>query len=244
MKKQFIAAGILAAASMSANAAIITQEVSFGQQGSPFDIAEVSPLSQTLSLNAFDASLGTLNAVNIMVFGQIDSEGTSTNGSDEPGRTDVEIFLASNWQVASDAADTFTFANADFVNPLVSAQSSAPGTFTMLPNDPSQTFEFDVTTGERSGMLANVDIAAFLQGTPVDFLFSTDARTNLFNQVQGGTGSFNNVFSTGSWGKVAVEFDYTPDAVSVSEPAAFSAFGAGLVFMFANRRRSKKKATV
>jgi hypothetical protein len=241
MKKQALAAAILACTAMSSNAAIITQEVSFGQQGSPFDVADVSPLSQSLFLDAFDQTVGVLNAVNIMVFGQIDSEGTSVNGSAEPGRTDVEIFLASDWQVSSAAADTFTFASANFVNPFVSAQSSAPSTFTMLPNDPSASFMFDVSSGERNGMLSNVDISAFLQGSQVEFLFTTDARTNIFNQVQGGTGSFANDFSTGSWGKVAVEFDYTPSAVSVSEPAAFSLFGAGLVLLLSNRRKQRKQ---
>ena len=111
----------------------------------------------------------------------------------------------------------------------------------MLPNDPSASFMFDVSSGERNGMLSNVDISAFLQGSQVEFLFTTDARTNIFNQVQGGTGSFANDFSTGSWGKVAVEFDYTPNAVSVSEPAAFSLFGAGLVLLLSNRRKQRKQ---
>ena len=84
-------------------------------------------------------------------------------------------------------------------------------------------------------------MSAFLAGTPLEFLFSTDARTNVFNQVDGGTGSFTNEFSTGSWGKVFVEFDYAPAATSVSEPAAFSLFGAGLLFLLSNRRKVIKK---
>jgi hypothetical protein len=111
----------------------------------------------------------------------------------------------------------------------------------MIPGEDSAEFEFDVTTGERSGMLSNVDLSAFLAGTPIEFLFSTDARTNVFNQVEGGSGSFTNEFSTGSWGKVFVEFDYSPTATSVSEPAAFSLFGAGLFFLLSNRRKALKK---
>ncbi|MFT5179349.1 choice-of-anchor E domain-containing protein [Alteromonas sp.] len=241
MNKRIIAAAIIAATTMPIKAAIITQEVSFGEQGSPFDVAEVSPLSESVFIDAFDQTLGTLNAVNITVYGQIDSEGRSVNGSSEAGRTDVDIFLASNWQVSSSVADTFVFEQANFVNPLVSAQSSPEGTFTMIPGEDSAEFEFDVTTGERSGMLANVDLSAFLAGTPIEFLFSTDARTNLFNQVDGGTGSFTNEFSTGSWGKVFVEFDYAPTVTSVSEPAAFSLFGAGLLFLLSNRRKLIKK---
>ena len=232
MNKRIIAAAIIAATTMPIKAAIITQEVSFGEQGSPFDVAEVSPLSESVFIDAFDQTLGTLNAVNITVYGQIDSEGRSVNGSSEAGRTDVDIFLASNWQVSSSVADTFVFEQANFVNPLVSAQSSPEGTFTMIPGEDSAEFEFDVTTGERSGMLANVDLSAFLAGTP---------RTNVFNQVDGGTGSFTNEFSTGSWGKVFVEFDYAPTATSVSEPAAFSLFGAGLLFLLSNRRKVIKK---
>ena len=206
MKKRIIAAAIVAATTMPIKAAIITQEVSFGEQGSPFDVADVSPLSESVFIDAFDQTLGTLNAVNIMVYGQIDSEGRSVNGSSEPGRTDVNIFLASNWQVSSSVADTFIFEPANFINPLVSAQSSPEGTFTMIPGEDS-----------------------------------ADARTNVFNQVEGGSGSFTNEFSTGSWGKVFVEFDYSPTATSVSEPAAFSLFGAGLFFLLSNRRKALKK---
>ena len=241
MKKRIIAAAIVAATTMPLKAAIVTQEVSFGEQGSPLDVAEVSPLSVSIFIDSFDQTLGTLNAINITVFGQIDSEGRSINGSTEAGRTDIEIFLASNWQVSSNVADTFVFENANFVNPLVSAQSSPVGTFTMIPGQDSGEFEFDVTTGERSGMLNNVDLSAFLSGTPIEFLFSTDARTNLSNQVDGGSGSFTNEFSTGSWGKVFVEFDYAPSATNVSEPAAFSLFGAGLLFLLSNRRKTTKK---
>ena len=241
MKKRIIAAAIVAATTMPTKAAIITQEISFGEQGSPFDVAEVSPLSERVFIDAFDQTLGTLNAVNIMVYGQIDSEGRSVNGSTAAGRTDVDIFLASNWQVSSSVADTFIFEPANSINPLVSAQSSSDGTFTMIPGEDSAEFAFDLSTGERSGMLSNVDLTAFLVGTPIEFLFSTDARTSVFNQVDGGTGSFTNQFSTGSWGKVFVEFDYSPTATSVSEPAALSLFGAGLMFLLSSRRKAIKK---
>lgn len=111
----------------------------------------------------------------------------------------------------------------------------------MIPGEASEVFEFDVSTGERVGTLTNVDLTAFLSGTPIEFLFSTDARTNIFNQVDGGSGRFTNDFSTGSWGRIFVEFDYSPSAVSVSEPAAFSLFGAGLLFLFSNRKKALKR---
>ena len=54
MKKRIIAAAIVAATTMPLKAAIITQEVSFGEQGSPFDVAEVSPLSESIFIDSFD----------------------------------------------------------------------------------------------------------------------------------------------------------------------------------------------
>jgi hypothetical protein len=172
------------------------------------------------------------------VFGQLDSEGRSTNGSSEPGRTDVEIFLAENWQVSSSVADTFIFGQASSIDPFVSAQSSAPGTFTMIPNTDSSIFEFDLSTGEISGLLQNIDVSAFLGNDAIDFTFSTDARTNIFNQVQAGSGSFTNEFSTGAWGRIVAEFEFTPSAAAVPAPGTVGLFGVAAMALVMSRRKS------
>jgi hypothetical protein len=245
MFKKSLLAGLLLSASCVSHAGLITQDVSFGVQGSPSNVDEVSPLTQVLSIDPFDTALGVLNSVSINVFGQVDSEGSSTNLSqpDEPGRSEVDIFLTQDWVVSSAVADDFIFESASF-DPLVSVQSSPSG-FTMIPNTDSATFNFDVTTGEQSGFLANLDLDAFLGTAPIEFTFSTDAQTIIRNVVDGGTGSFLTSFSTGSWGRIVAEYNFTASSpAEVSAPASVSlaALVVGLVGYARRRRADKDKA--
>jgi hypothetical protein len=230
---------LITAFSFSAQAAVVTQEDSFGTQGSTTDVGQLSPLSQMLTINPFDSSLGELVGVTLRVFGQINSMGSSTNNSSEAGRTEAAIFLAEDWMVSSSAADDGIFASANNVDALISAQSSPAGTFTMIPGDASDTFEYDITTGELSFELMNVDLSAFLGDNPIEFLFTTDARTTLFNQVEAGTGNFSNDFSTGAWGRIVAEFNYTTDIVSVAAPATLGLVGLSLFgSILISRRKS------
>lgn len=237
MLNKKIALSLFAILSASAQADLISHESSFGTQGSSTDVTELSPLAQTLQINAFDKSLGDLTGVKITVFSQIDSAGSSTNDSAENGRADVEILLTDDWMVSTSAADNFTFGEASF-DALVSDQSSAPGTFTLGTGD---SFEYGISTGEISSMLTNIDINAFLGDNPVEFFFSTDARTNLNNVVDGGTGTFTNMFSTGAWGRVVAEFEYTAAAsqVMVNAPSTLGVAGLGLFAVAFVARRKK-----
>lgn len=237
MLNKKIALSLFAICSLSAQADMVSVESSFGTQGSSTDVSELSPLAQTLQLDTFDTTLGDLTGVTITVYAQIDSAGTSTNDSDENGRADVEIQLQDAWAVSTSAADDYVFADASF-DALVSDQSSAPNTFTLATGD---TFEYAVSTGERSAQLMNVNMDAFLGDDPVEFFFSTDARTNLQNQVDGGTGTFTNMFSTGAWGRVVVDFEYTTEQVMVSAPGALGVAGLGLFAVaFVARRKNQK----
>ena len=235
--KKMVSAVAVAVLSFSVQAELITQDVSFGTQGSSTDIAELSPLTQILTINTFDISLGTLTGVSLMVYSQITSQGSSTNNSVADGRTDVGIFLTDDWMVQSSVADDFTFASANSFYALIEAQSAASGLFTMQTGD---TFEYDITTGEISSMLTNTDISAFLGSNPIDFMFSTFARTELRNQInpqQGGLGSFSNSFSNAAWGRVVAEFEYTPSSVTVAEPSTIGIFGLSLAGMALMMRR-------
>ena len=100
MNKILIAATLMATTTF-AQAGLISQDVSFGEQGSVTELP-LGNLNETLSLNRFDASLGTLDSVTLRLFGQIDSSGTSQNVSEANGRANVGIFLFTDWQVNND----------------------------------------------------------------------------------------------------------------------------------------------
>lgn len=236
MKKLLLSTSLLF--SLPASAAMITEVASFGTQGSSTDV-QIGTLNQTLTINGFDTSLGTLTGVDIKVFGQINSRGSSKNVSDANGRADIGIMLFSNWAVTSSAANTHVFQSANFVTPFLSASSAPTGVFNLIPNSANDTFAFDLTSGELSASLTGINLAAFTTGSAVDFLFSAFANTTFNNDVASGTGQFTNTFETGAWGKV--EVSYTFDSVAtVSEPKTFALFGLTLAGLaFARKKRSK-----
>lgn len=239
MKKLLLASSILF--SLNASAGVITEVASFGTQGSSTDV-QIGSLNEVLSIDGFDTTLGTLTGVDITVYGQLDSEGSSQNVSLANGRADVGIKLFQDWTVTTTAADDHVFQSADFVNPFLQASSSAPGVYDLVPNSQNDTFSYDLSSGELSASLNNVNLSAFTLGTSVDFLFTAFATTSIDNDVESGTGFFTNTFQTGSWGKVEVAYTYTaaPTPTPVSEPATLALFGltvAGLAFA-----RKKKQA--
>lgn len=234
--KNIITGTALLLASSSAFAGVITETLDFGIQGSATNIPVLgfpTGLNQTLSIAGFDNSLGSLTGVDITVYGQIDTEGSSRNDSLAAGRTDVNLLLMADWQVATTAADDYVFASA-FTSLLTDESSPAPG-FDMAVGD---TFTYDLSTGEQSFNLTNVNLAAFTTGSAVDFVFTTQAQTILNNQVASGSGVFTNSFDTGSWGKVEVAYTYDATPVtSVSEPGSLAILALGLVGFAASRKK-------
>ncbi|WP_159817079.1 PEP-CTERM sorting domain-containing protein [Colwellia sp. 20A7] len=234
MKKTFIGAVFLLASS-SAFAGLITETGTFGTQGSSTDVP-LGTLSETISINAFDTQLGTLTGVDITVFGQIDTVGTSTNTATANGRADVAMHIQNPWQVTTLAADGYVFQASAFN--YLTDQSSASG-FDMASGD---TFNFSLTSGELSSALTGVNLAAFTTGLAVDFNFSGLPITALSNVLESGTGDFVNNVATASWGKVVVNYTYSDSpATSVSEPGTLAILALGLVGFAASR---KKKASL
>ncbi|MFT5757274.1 MAG: hypothetical protein ACI9LM_002003 [Alteromonadaceae bacterium] len=80
-------------------------------------------------------------------------------------------------------------------------------------------------------------MAAFTTGNNIDFNFGGFAQTIITNNVDSGTGFFRNSFQTGSWGKVAVEYNYDEVTTSVPEPASFAIFGLGLIGLGLSRKK-------
>ena len=234
-KKLLIASSLLV--SLNVAATTITESGSFGVQGSVTDQG-IGQLNETVSIAAFDTSLGNLTGVDITVFGQLDSAGSSENQSAANGRADVSISLFQDWKVETSVADDFVFVAADFVTPFLMDESSAPGNFDLATGD---VFEYAASSGEISSALGNVDLAAFTTGSPVDFIFSAFANTAINNAVDSGIGTFANTFSTAAWGQVEVTYTFEEVMVTptpVSAPGSIALLGLTLTGLaFARKKK-------
>ncbi len=215
----------------NASAAVISFTDSFGTQGSSTDVEfTAGGLNETLSIQGFDASLGTLTSVAITVSSQLDSDGFSKNVSTANGRAEVNISMFSPFQVTSSATNSFVFIAADFFNPFLTDESAPSGTFDLIPFTADDTFTYDLSTGQMDGSLTANSLSAFITAGTIDFIFSAVAQTAFVNEVDAGTGEFTNSFSTAAWGEITVEYTYsnTP-TVSVPAPTSLAAFGLVLL---------------
>lgn len=230
--KGLITAAALCLASSNVFAGIMTADGSFGSQGSVTDM-DVGQNTSTLSIAGFDTALGTLSGVSIAVFGQMDSAGSSQNESVADGRAEVSIILGSNWTVTTAGADDYAFGTIG--QSVASDQSSPAGNFDLAPGE---VFNYDLSSGEKSGLMSVFDLSAFTTGNMVDFIFNFSALTFIDNDVNSGTGDFRNSFDTGTWGKVEVTYTYDTD-VEVPEPAPLAILALGLMGLSLRHKQKK-----
>ncbi len=234
--RKIVATTALTLAASTASAALLTETGTFGVQGSSSNVG-IGTLAETISINSFNTALGSLTGVDVRVFGQMDSSGSSQNASAVNGRADVGINIFSDWKVSTAAAADFVFKAAHFTTPFLSDQSSVAPTFDMAPGD---IFTYNLSSGEITSALSGVILSAFTTGSTVDFNFSAFATTTINNDVESGTGFFTNSFNTGSWGKVEVDYTYTatPPTAGVPIPGTLALVGLGLGLLAMRARKS------
>jgi hypothetical protein len=232
MKILLIASALLA--SSTALAGTYTTSENFGTQGSSFDKAltnqsatfGVDGLDEVVTIEAFDISLGTLTGVEVNVFSQINSSGTSTNNSILAGQTSFEFSLENDWTITSS------------VGSLILRDSGILFTAEDLNHGVGLGFVYDelIDFQERSIAVADTEFYIFLND--VDFLFSVDVRST-FTNTTFGIASFENITNSASWGKIEVTYTYENVVASVPETGSLAIFGLGLAGL-ALSRKSKK----
>jgi len=230
--KTLLTAGALLVASSTAFAGTYSVDSEFGTQGSVID-AKLDGLNETITVAGFDTSLGNLTGVQVTVFGQVDTAGSSTNESVEDGRASVSILISEDWKVTSSVGN-YTFAGASFT-PLLFGESSASG----YDLETNEQFDFALSTGELSSMFTG-NVSDFASGLAQTFTVTAGGITQFNNSIDGAAGTFENTYSTAAWGKVEVAYTYE-EVASVPETGSLAIFGLGLAG-FALSRKAKKSA--
>ncbi len=212
--RNWLAATLIAVLSCSASAGLLTQTESFGTQGSTEDLAfGLGVLDHTLTIDAFDSTLGTLNKVLVTVKGQIDSEGSVTNQSDALGYAEVSLNLRDAWAVNGRSFTT---------GELYSASS---GGYTLATGD---TFNYKYSSGEYSYIM-ELD-PALLVGDMV-FNYTATLATYFGNATNSGTSTFLNRSSTATWGEVNVAYTYS----TVPEPSMWILVAVAFLVLLRNK---------
>ncbi|MBU3021011.1 PEP-CTERM sorting domain-containing protein [Aestuariibacter sp. A3R04] len=225
--KTLLTAGALLLASSQAFSAVIVETASFGTQGSVADQAIGFGLNETVTINAFDSTLGNLTGVNVNVYSQIDSEGQSTNTSGLDGQSQFNFFLTSDWAVTSSVG------GATFSGPGVLFSESD------LDHQVGEVFDYGHVSEYQSSSIAISDISAFL--SDVDFSFVVNALSTFTNTTAGGSAVFENIIDSAAWGKVEVVYTYDAVVTSVPETSSLAILGLGLAGI-ALSRKAKKSA--
>ncbi len=225
--KTLLTAGALLVASSTAFAGTYTEMAEFGTQGSVTDQAIGFGLTETITVDGFDASLGNLTGVEVTVYSQIDSAGQSTNTSNLDGQSQFNFFLTSDWNVTSDAG-SYVFAGPG----SLFSESDAD-------HQVGEVFDYGQVTDFQTGSISVADLSTFLND--VSFSFSVNALSTFANTTAGGSAVFENIIDSAAWGKVEVSYTYDAVVASVPETGSLAIFGLGLAG-FALSRKAKKSA--
>ncbi|MFM2063444.1 MAG: hypothetical protein RLZZ507_3114 [Cyanobacteriota bacterium] len=214
-------AGILTAAG-TANAASLSYTASSG------DFA-FTDFNETLSLQQFDSSLGTLNSVTLDIVGYIN------------GNAGFESLDASSSLITANIGATLNLTQGGTT--LFSLNPSNSQSYSATAFD--GTIDFAGTSGARLDNIIDEEVAtrtltsnlqAFIGSGNIDFLLSAIAQSRVT-----GSGNIISQIGTLAKGQLTVTYNYdTPNSAKVPEPSTLLGFGLVAGFGLLSQRKKSQ----
>lgn len=224
MKKTFLAA-LLASTAFGANAAYVSSEAQL-ELGT-------TEINQTLTVDRFDATRGTLDAIAIELYGQAISNLAITNVASQDQEFEFSSELRLTF-VGGPLSQTLTLDLFDTAN------EATANPFGEIPLAVGETYVFDEVNVTTESFVFNVDaddFGTFIGSDPFSFICrSRTANTNI-----GGGGNLDIQQRTEAGCGMTVTYTYTEDDTpppsEAPEPGSLALLGLGLVGLGALRRR-------